>query len=89
MNFADIFTDLDREDLRLTMYGTTNEDVERALQQPAGDIKALMALLFPAAEPYLEIMAQQPLEITRQCFGHYISLFFLWYFSNFCANYCV
>jgi 2-iminoacetate synthase len=86
MNFADIFADLDREDLRLTIYGTTDVDVERALQHPAGDIKALMALLSPAAEPYLEIMAQQAMEITRRRFGHNISLFIPMYLYNLCAN---
>jgi 2-iminoacetate synthase len=88
MNFADIFTDLDREDLRLSMYGTTNVDVERALQQPVSDIKALMALLSPAAEPYLEIMAQQAMDLTRRRFGHNISLFIPMYLSNLCANEC-
>jgi 2-iminoacetate synthase len=88
MNFADIFADLDKEHLRLTMYGSTSADVERALQQPAGDVKALMALLSPAAEPYLEKMAQQAMQSTQKRFGHNISLFIPMYLSNLCANEC-
>ena len=88
MNFADIFVNLDREHLRLTMYGTKSADVQRALQNPAGNVEALMALLSPAAEPYLEQMAQQSMALTKQRFGHNISLFIPMYLSNLCANEC-
>lgn len=88
MNFADKFADLDRDHLRLTTYGTSSADVERALRQPSANVHALMALLSPAAEPYLEQMAQHAMQLTKQRFGHNINLFIPMYLSNLCANEC-
>ncbi|MDU0352932.1 2-iminoacetate synthase ThiH [Paraglaciecola aquimarina] len=88
MAFADIFADLDQAHLRMAMYSSTSLDVEGALQQPAGKLSALMALLSPAAEPYIEQMAQQAMALTQQRFGHNIGLFIPLYLSNLCANEC-
>jgi 2-iminoacetate synthase len=92
MSFVDIFANLDRDHLLMSLYSTTSADVERILHQPSeqtrGDVNALMAMLSPAAEPYLEQMAQQASNLTKQRFGHNISLFIPMYLSNLCANEC-
>ena len=88
MHFEQVFSGLDREHLRLAMYSSTAAQVERALQRPSGDLQALMALLSPAAQPYIEHMAQQAARLTRQRFGHNINLFVPLYLSNLCANEC-
>jgi 2-iminoacetate synthase len=88
MHFEPIFAGIDREHLRLAMYSSTAAQVECALQRPAGDVQALMALLSPAAQPYIEQMAQQAARLTQQRFGHNINLFIPLYLSNLCANEC-
>lgn len=49
----------------------------------------LLALLSPAAEPYLEAMAQKAHRLTVENFGKTISLFTPLYLANFCSNRCV
>jgi 2-iminoacetate synthase len=88
MSFVDTFAKLDRDHLLMSLYSTTSDDVERALQRPSGSVEALMALLSPAAQPYLELMAQQASLLTKQRFGHNINLFIPLYLSNLCANEC-
>jgi hypothetical protein len=55
MSFVDIFTNLDRDNLLTSLYGTNSADVERVLQQTSnkisGDVDSLLTLLSPAAEP--------------------------------------
>ncbi|MDP5129957.1 MAG: 2-iminoacetate synthase ThiH [Paraglaciecola sp.] len=88
MHFDSVFAKLDQVDLRLALYATTPAQVEQALHNPAGNIQALMALLSPAAQPYLETMAQRASQLTQQRFGHTINLFIPLYLSNLCANEC-
>jgi 2-iminoacetate synthase len=74
-------------------YGTlwsryTAEDVKRALRAEQVDEEGLMALLSPAAEPYLEEMAQKAHRLTRTHFGHVMQLFTPMYLADFCVNHC-
>ncbi len=64
-------------------------DVLRALARARLDPPDLLALLSPAAEPYLEAMAQKAHRLTVQNFGKTISLFTPLYLANFCSNQCV
>lgn len=88
MSFVDQFKKLSRSELKLKLYSTTAADVERALQQASGDLDSLLALLSPAAEPYIEQMAQQAVTLTRQRFGASIGMYIPLYLSNLCANEC-
>ncbi|MGA1979859.1 MAG: 2-iminoacetate synthase ThiH [Sedimentisphaerales bacterium] len=65
-------------------------DVERALATPAGSysLEKLLALISPAAEDYLEEMAQQARQLTIQRFGRTIRLYAPLYLSNYCINNC-
>lgn len=65
-------------------------DVERALSEPAGtyNFNKLLALVSPAAENYLEPMAQLAHQLTIQRFGPTIRLYAPLYLSNFCTNSC-
>ncbi|MBT1445975.1 2-iminoacetate synthase ThiH [Shewanella sp. JM162201] len=87
-NFSEVFAALDIDRWRLGLYSATAADVERALRAPAGRLDALMALLSPAAEPYLEQMAQQSVRLTRKRFGANIGMYLPLYLSNLCANEC-
>jgi 2-iminoacetate synthase len=65
-------------------------DVERALDSPAGSYspEKLLALASPAAEDYLEEMAQMARQLTIQRFGRTIRLYAPLYLSNYCINNC-
>jgi 2-iminoacetate synthase len=65
-------------------------DVERALACPAGtySLEKLLVLVSPAAEDYLEEMAQLAQQLTVQRFGRTIRLYAPLYLSNFCVNSC-
>jgi 2-iminoacetate synthase len=67
-----------------------SRDVERALSEPAGcySLKKLSALVSPAAEEYLEEMAQLAHQLTVQRFGRTIRLYAPLYLSNYCTNSC-
>jgi 2-iminoacetate synthase len=69
----------------------TAGDVERALSQPPGtyDLDRLLALVSPAAEDYLEEMAQLARQLTIQRFGKTIRLYAPLYLSNYCVNDCL
>ncbi|MHC4060493.1 MAG: 2-iminoacetate synthase ThiH [Planctomycetota bacterium] len=68
----------------------SSSDVERALSQRAGTYNPdrLLALVSPAAEDYLEKMAQQARLLTLRRFGKTIRLYAPLYLSNFCINSC-
>jgi len=65
-------------------------DVERALSEPAGfyHFEKLLAFISPAAENYLEEMAQLSHQLTIQRFGQTIRLYAPLYLSNYCTNSC-
>lgn len=79
---------LDWDEIRLSIYGKTDDDVIKALAKDKLDMNDLMALLSPAASRYLETMAIKAQKITRQRFGHTVGLFVPMYLSNLCANEC-
>ena len=67
----------------------TAKDVLRALDKEVKDPEDFAALLSPAAEPYLEIMAQKAKIETRKHFGTSVCLFTPLYIANYCENYCI
>lgn len=68
-----------------------SSDVERALSEAVGtySLEKLMAFVSPAAEDYLEEMAQLAQQLTIQRFGRTIRLYAPLYLSNFCINSCL
>ena len=67
----------------------TAKDVAAALESETCSIKGLKALLSPAAEPFLEQMAQRARLETSKHFGNTVYLFTPLYIANYCENYCV
>ncbi|WP_299794562.1 2-iminoacetate synthase ThiH [uncultured Shewanella sp.] len=88
MSFLTYLQGLDREALKLRLYSCGPRDVEKALNGPAGSLDSLLALLSPAAEPFIEQMAQRSAALTRQRFGANIGMYLPLYLSNLCANEC-
>lgn len=67
----------------------TARDVLAALRNEKCGIEELKALLSPAAEPFLEQMAQRARLETSKHFGNTVYLFTPLYIANYCDNYCV
>ncbi|HAS6550572.1 TPA: 2-iminoacetate synthase ThiH [Vibrio parahaemolyticus] len=88
MSFYDRFQQLDWDDISMSIYAKTEQDVERALAKPKRDLEDFKALISPAAEPYLEQMAKLSYSLTRKRFGNTMSLYIPLYLSNLCANAC-
>lgn len=88
MSFVSIHQRMGWDDIRLSIYAKTHQDVERALAKSKRDLEDFKALISPSAEPYLEQMAQQSYALTRKRFGNTIGLYIPLYLSNLCANAC-
>ena len=67
----------------------TAADVKAALEHDTCTIEDFKALLSPAAEPFLEEMAQRARLETSKHFGNTVYLFTPLYIANYCENYCV
>lgn len=67
----------------------TENDVKAALSHSTCTVDDFKALLSPAAEPYLEQMAERAREETGKHFGNTVYLFTPLYIANYCENYCV
>lgn len=77
------------EETTKEIYQKTDADVRRALGKEHCTMDDFMALISPAAIPYLEEMAALSKHYTEERFGHTISLFIPLYLTNSCANSCV
>ena len=67
----------------------TAEEVREALSHEVCTPEDFAALLSPAAEPFLEEMAQKAQLETRKHFGNTIYMFTPIYISNYCENHCI
>jgi 2-iminoacetate synthase len=90
MNFVDIWRKHDFREVARRIASKTPADVRRALNRNRGsvDVEDFAALLSPAAEPFLEEMAQAAHEYTVERFGRTMRLYAPLYLSNACANVC-
>ena len=55
--FSDELNKISWDEVSKEIYAKTDADVRRALQKESCDVNDFMALISPAAEPYLEQMA--------------------------------
>ena len=87
-----------QSDVRANVMGQVNafdpsqytaKDVKAALEHENCSIEDFKVLLSPAAEPFLEQMAQRARLETSKHFGNTVYLFTPLYIANFCENYCV
>ena len=67
----------------------TAKDEKAALEHETCSIEDFKALLSPAAEPFLEQMAQRARLETSKHFGNTVYMFTPLYIANYCENYCV
>lgn len=71
------------------IYSKTDADVRRALSKQSLNVEDFKALISPAAEPYLETMAQLSQKYTLERFGKTMSLYIPLYLTNSCTNSCI
>lgn len=77
------------DDTTRAIASKTARDVEIALGKEHLSVDDFMALISPAAAPYLEQMAQLSHRYTLERFGKTISMYIPMYVSNACTNSCV
>ncbi len=87
--FSDELRKIDWDKTTEKIYSTTDADVRRALSKDKCDVDDFMALISPAAEPYLETMARLSRKYTLKRFGKTMSMFIPLYLTNSCTNSCV
>jgi 2-iminoacetate synthase len=87
-SFKDIFDKYNWKEVSESIYSKTADDVRQALSSRKRNLEDFKALLSPAAEPFLEQMAQLSHELTLKRFGKTMQLYIPMYLSNECQNIC-
>ncbi|SDF39590.1 tyrosine lyase ThiH [Bacteroidales bacterium KHT7] len=87
--FSEELEKIDWDETTRKIMSKTDADVRRALTKSHCDVEDFMAMLSPAAEPYLEQMAQLSKKYTEERFGNTMSMFIPLYITNSCSNSCV
>ena len=77
------------EETTVKIAAKNSMDVRRALAKQHLDVEDFMALISPAAEPFLEQMAHLSQHYTQERFGNTMSMFIPLYITNSCSNSCV
>ncbi|MFI3240914.1 MAG: 2-iminoacetate synthase ThiH [Bacteroidales bacterium] len=78
------------DEITAQIANKTDDDVKRALSKTSQlNVDDFMALISPAATPYIEQMAALSQRYTRERFGKTISMYIPLYLSNACTNHCV
>lgn len=87
--FSEYLSQFDWDETTESIHAKTAADVEAALRRPRCTVDDFMALISPAADPYLEQMAQLSRRYTEKRFGRTVSMFIPLYLTNSCTNSCV
>ena len=89
MSFKEVLNKYSWNFAKNLIYNTNEKQVEFALKKNKIDMYDFAYLLSPAAEKFLEPMAQSAHNITVRRFGKTIKLYAPLYLSNECSNSCV
>lgn len=87
--FSEKLLNISWEGVTERIAAMTDADVRRALAKERLDVDDFMALVSPAAAPYLEQMARLSRKYTEERFGRTMSMFIPLYITNSCSNSCV
>lgn len=87
--FSEELLKYDWEETTSRIASKTAADVETALGKENLTVDDFMALISPAAAPYLEQMAALSRMYTRSRFGKTMSMYIPMYITNSCTNSCV
>lgn len=86
--FKSVFEQYNWETIQSKIYQTTSKEVEQALSKTKRNLDDFLAMISPAAQAYLEQMAQECHELTKKRFGKIIQMYAPLYLSNECQNIC-
>lgn len=86
--FKPLFDTYNWEEVEASIYAKTETDVEKALSKSKRNLEDFKALISPAAESFLEQMAQISHLLTKKRFGKTIQMYAPLYLSNECQNIC-
>lgn len=89
MKFTELINEYNWDDIQSRIQTKTGRDVQIALSKERLTIDDFMALISPAAQPYLEQMAVLSRQYTQQRFGKTIQFYVPLYLTNSCTNHCV
>lgn len=89
MSFYEIIDSLKGQDIEGYLSRVTERDVFSVLSDRSCTAEGFLTLLSPAAQFFIEDMAQKAHEISIRQFGRIIQLFTPLYLSNYCTNGCV
>lgn len=87
-SFKDVFEKYEWNNIQQKIYAATTVQVEQALAKKVRNLDDFIALISPAAQPYLEQMAQISNGLTQKRFGRTIQMYAPMYLSNECQNIC-
>ncbi|WP_080905613.1 2-iminoacetate synthase ThiH [Parabacteroides sp. Marseille-P3160] len=88
--FKDLIDQYNWEETEEKIYSKTAQEVENALtKQGRLTLDDFMALISPAAKPYLEPMAALSRKYTQERFGKTMQMFIPLYITNSCTNHCI
>jgi 2-iminoacetate synthase len=87
-NFKHTFDQYNWNSIQEKIYKTTSKEVEVSLAKSRRNLDDFLTLISPAAQPYLEQMAQECHELTKKRFGKTIQMYAPMYLSNECQNIC-
>lgn len=87
-SFVSRWRQLDWQDVGMQIRACNARDVAQALASGQRTLQDFMALISPAAEPFLSDMAAAAERLTRQRFGNTIGFYVPLYLSNLCSNDC-
>ncbi len=88
MSYYDVYLKYKDLPLEKLFYNISPPDIETAIETERQSENQFLALLSPAAENYLEDMAQKAHSLTLRHFGRTIQLYTPMYLSNYCENQC-
>lgn len=88
-SFEELHRKLNFNDIKEKIYSSTENDVLKTLSKSTHSVEDLITLYSPAAEKYIEEMAQKASVITKERFGSTILLYAPLYLSNVCCNGCL
>lgn len=88
MDIKETLNQYDWKEIKKLLENCRTSDVEASLNRPKRSVMDFLNLISPAAEPFLEQMAQLSNQLTQQRFGKTIQLYAPLYLSNECQNIC-
>lgn len=88
MSFYDEYLGYRDADIEAVLAATTSKQVLQIIDKERLTVMDFLALLSPAAEEHLELMAQRAYDLTVKQFGRVIVLYTPMYLSDYCTNKC-